>query len=93
MTLLVLGAALCFVVLLLRSAARRSAEAAGPGRRSEVPPRTARQRLGTAKLLIAALLVWLVISFNLRHSILQIDGADEPPSAWERLIRFLADLF
>ncbi len=88
MTLLVLGAALCFVVLLLRAAARRSAEAAG-----EVPPRTTRQRLGTAKLLVAALLVWLVISFNLRHSILQIDGADQPPTVWERLVRFLADLF
>lgn len=88
MTLLVLGAALCLVVLLLRAAARRSAEKAG-----QVPPRTARQRLGTAKLLLAALLVWLVISFNLRHSLLQIDGADQPPSQWERLVRFLTDLF
>lgn len=88
MTLLVLGAALWFVVLLLRAAARHSTGTTG-----QVPARTVRQRLGTAKLLLAALLVWLVIGFNLRHSILQIDGADQPPSAWERLVRFLADVF
>ena len=88
MAILLLGAALFFIVLLLRVQARRSAEAAGQAER-----RTPRQRLGTFKLLIAALLVWLVISFNLQRSILQIDGQNPEPSFFERMVRFLADLF
>lgn len=53
-----------------------------------------KQRFRTAKLLIGALLAWLVISFNLRHLNGSLNGdPQEPESTWERVVRTLHDMF
>jgi len=74
-----LGAGLCFGVLYLRY---RSQPKDGPRR-------TPKQKIKTAKILFAALLAWLTLSFTLRHMIGKIDGADQEPSLMERVVSYL----
>ncbi|HYL72738.1 MAG TPA: hypothetical protein VEU96_00955 [Bryobacteraceae bacterium] len=74
-----LGAGLCFGVLYLRY---RSQPKDGPRR-------TTKQKTKTAKILFAALLAWLTLSFTLRHMIGKIDGVDQEPSLVERVVAFL----
>lgn len=51
-----------------------------------------KQWRGTAKVLLAAIVVWLVVSFNLQHLERSISGEPQTePSTWERVIRTLAD--
>lgn len=50
-------------------------------------PRGTKRRLGTFKLLLGALLVWLIVSFNLQHLNLAMSGEDQAPSTWERVVR------
>ncbi|HEX5230466.1 MAG TPA: hypothetical protein VFW44_22295 [Bryobacteraceae bacterium] len=54
------------------------------------PRRTPQQQLKTVKLLVAALLVWLAVSFSLRHTLAQMDGADYEPSFLERVVKFFS---
>ena len=75
-----LGAGLCLGVLYLRY---RSQPKDGPRR-------TPKQKLKTAKILFAALLVWLTLSFTLRHMIGKLDGADREPSVLERIVSYLS---
>ena len=53
------------------------------------PRRTKQQTLKTAKILFAALLAWMAISYSLRHTLAKMDGADYEPSMMERLVSFL----
>jgi len=77
------GAALCLLVLYWRYQT---------GKKDPNPkPRTFKQKYETAKILGAALLVWLMISLNLRrlsHSL----SADTPfePSLFDRVVEFLS---
>jgi hypothetical protein len=56
------------------------------------PASSTKQRLKTAHVLLIALAVWLVVSFNLQHLNRALGG--EPagePSTWERIVRFVAE--
>lgn len=76
----ILGLAAALGVLYLRA---RAAKGQGPS--------STKQRLKTAHMLAIALLVWLVINFNLQHLNQSLGGhpAGEP-SAWERIVRYVA---
>ena len=75
-----LGLAVCLGVLYLRARAAKGQ-----------PPRTTKQKLTTARVLVVALLVWLVISFNLQHLNQSLSGQPVgEQSAWERIVRFVA---
>jgi len=76
----ILGLALCLGMLYLRVKGAKTRAAS-----------STKQRLKTARVLLVALLVWLVINFNLQHMNRALSG--EPvgePSAWEKVARFLA---
>lgn len=75
-----LGAGLCFGVLYLRYRSQPK----------DAPRRTPKQKLKTAKLLFAALLAWLALSFTLQHMIGKLDGADREPSVVERIVAYLS---
>ena len=76
-----LGAGLCLGVLALRYRSRPK----------DAPRRTPRQQLKTAKILLAALVAWLALSYSLQHMIGKIDGADaQKPSVMERVVSFLS---
>jgi hypothetical protein len=76
-----LGAGLCFGVLYLRY---RSQPKDGPRR-------SPRQKLKTAKVLLAAVVAWLALSFTLQHMIGRLDGAATPePSLLERIVSYLS---
>jgi hypothetical protein len=77
----ILGLALFMVVLFFRARHARKEK-----------PSTFKQRFDTARLLVGALLVWLVISMNLKRLDASLSG--EPPapqSTWERIVRTLSD--
>jgi len=77
----VLGLTLCLGVLFLRARKAR-----------QQPRSSVKQRFETAHLLFAALLVWLVVSMNLRHLNHALGGEPQAPrSAWERVIETLSD--
>jgi len=59
-------------------------------RPKDAPPRSRQQKLKTAKVLFAAILVWMAISYSLRHTIAKMDGADYEPTLMERVVSFLA---
>ena len=59
-------------------------------RAKDRPRRTSKQQLKTVKLLFAALLVWLAVSFSLRHTLAKMDGADYEPSFIERVVKYLS---
>ncbi len=70
----IVGLAVCLGMLYLRAKAAKTQ-----------PASSTKQRLKTAHVLLIALAVWLVVNFNLQH----LNSAGEP-SAWERIVRFLA---
>ena len=56
------------------------------------PASTTKQRLNTAHVLLIALAVWLVVSFNLQYLNHSLGGPPAgEPSAWERIVRFIAE--
>jgi hypothetical protein len=59
-------------------------------RNKDAPRRDKRQRLKTVKLLFAALLVWMAVSYSLQHTIGKMDGNDQDPSMMERLVHLLS---
>jgi hypothetical protein len=54
------------------------------------PRRTGKQKLKTAKLLLAALLTWMTVSYSLQHTLGKMDGTDSEPSLMERVVSFFA---
>jgi hypothetical protein len=76
----ILGLAVCLGMLYLRAKAAKTQ-----------PASSTKQRLKTAHQLLIALAVWLVVNFNLQplNRALGGQGSGEP-SAWERIVRFLA---
>ena len=75
-----LGAGLCFLVLFLRYRSQPK----------DRPRRTLKQKAKTAKVLFAAFLAWMTLSYTLQHMIGKMDGADHEPSLMERIVRFLS---
>jgi hypothetical protein len=76
-----LGAGLCLGVLFLRYRSRPK----------DGPRRTPKQKLKTLKILFAALLAWLALSYTLQHMIARIDGAAaQEPSLMERVVSYLS---
>ncbi|MDP8982734.1 MAG: hypothetical protein M3O35_19325 [Acidobacteriota bacterium] len=75
-----LGVGLCLAVLYLRYRSQpKDAKRSSP-----------RQKLKTAKILLAALVVWMGIHYSLQHMIGNLDGAPaEEPSMLERVVRYL----
>ena len=77
----ILGLGLCLAVLFFRARAARTQ-----------PPSSLKQRLGTAKMLLGVLVVWLLISMNLRHLDRAISGEPKAPlTTWEKIIVALSD--
>jgi thiosulfate reductase cytochrome b subunit len=77
----ILGLAVCLGVLYARAKKAR-----------KQPANTRKKHFDTAHLLVGALLVWLVISMNLRHLDRSLSGEPQAPqSTWERVIRTLSD--
>jgi len=76
----IVTAGLFFVVLFLRYRSR-------PENGS---PRSRQQRLKTAKVLLAALLAWMTVSYSLQHTLGKMVGADPEPSLMERVVAFLS---
>ena len=77
----ILGLAVCLGMLYLRAKAARTR-----------PPSTAKQRWKTAHVLLIALAVWLVVTFNLQHLNMALGGRPAgEPSTWERLVRLVAE--
>jgi hypothetical protein len=77
----ILGLAVCLGMLFLRAKAANTR-----------PASSTNQRLKTAHMLLIALAVWLVVSFNLQHLNGALGGGqpERDPSTWERIVRFLA---
>jgi len=75
-----LGAGLCLGVLYLRYRSRPK----------DSLRRGTKQKVKTAKLLLAALVAWMGIFYTLQHMIGSIDGAAQSePSLMERAVSFL----
>jgi hypothetical protein len=75
-----LGAGLCFLVLFLKYRSQPK----------DRPRRSPKQRLGTAKMLLAAVVAWMALSFTLQHMLAKLDGPVTPePSLLERIVSFL----
>lgn len=77
----ILGLAVCLWVVYQRA------------RKSRNQPRgSAKQRFKTAHLLVAALVAWLVINFQLQHLNRAMSGEPQAPqSTWERIVQTLSD--
>jgi len=77
----ILGLALCLAVLYKRARKARTQ-----------PASRAKQRFKTARLLVGAILVWLVVSIQLKHLNRAISGEPQAaPSLWERVVQTLSD--
>ena len=75
-----LGAGLCFATLYLRYRSRPK----------DSPRRTSKQKLKTAKILLAALVAWMGVYYALQHMIGDIDGLPpQEPSPMERVVSYL----
>lgn len=75
-----LGAGLCLTVLFLRYRSRPK----------DSPRRSPKQRLKTAKILLAAVVAWMGIYYTLQHMIGNLDQAPaQEPSLMERVVLFL----
>ncbi len=74
-----LGAGLCLGVLFVRYRSQPK----------DRPRRTAQQKLKTAKIMLAALVAWMALSYSLQHMIGKLDGADREPSLMERVVSYL----
>jgi hypothetical protein len=75
-----LGAGLCLGVLYLRY---RSQPKDGPRR-------STKQKLKTVKILAAAFLAWMALSYSLQHQMERIDGPAHEPSMMERIVAYLS---
>jgi peptidoglycan biosynthesis protein MviN/MurJ (putative lipid II flippase) len=76
-----LGAGLCFAVLFLRYRSRPK----------DAPGRSTKQKLKTAKVLLAAGVAWMALYYTLQHTIGNLDGAATPePSLMERIVSYLS---
>ena len=75
-----LGLALCLGVLFLRAREARNKPGSSP-----------KQRFKTAHLLVGALILWLVIGFNLKHLDQSISGEPQTQSTWEKIVRTISD--
>jgi hypothetical protein len=76
----IVGLALCLGVLFLRSRSARKQPSSSP-----------KQRFKTAHLLFGALIVWLVISFNLQHLDQSLSGEPQAQTTWEKVVRTISD--
>jgi hypothetical protein len=76
----ILGLAVCLGILY------RRAKASNTG-----PASSAKQRLKMAHVLLVALAVWMVVSFNLQHLNGALSGQrTAEQTTWERIVRFMA---
>ena len=77
----ILGLVLVLGVIFLRARAARNQ-----------PASSAKQRFKTVHVLIGAVVVWLVISMNLKRLDVSLSGEPQAPqSTWERVVRTLSD--
>jgi uncharacterized membrane-anchored protein len=76
----IITAGIFFVVLYLRF----------QNRSKDGPRRSKTQKGKMVKVLIAAIVAWMAVSYSLQHSMGQIDGADHEPSFMERAVSFLS---
>jgi hypothetical protein len=75
-----LGAGLCLSVLFLRYRSRPK----------DCPRRSTKQKIKTAKILLAALVAWMGIYYTLQHMIGNLDGAVvQESSLMERIVSYL----
>jgi amino acid transporter len=75
-----LGAGLCLIVLFLRYRSRPK----------DSPRRSPKQKLKTAKILLAAVVAWMGLYYTLQHMIGNLDqAAAQEPSLMERVVLFL----
>jgi hypothetical protein len=76
-----LGAGLCFGVLFLRYRSRPK----------DSPRRSPKQKLKTAKVLLAGLVTWMALYYTLQHMIGNLDGvAPQEPSLMERIVTYFS---
>lgn len=76
-----LGAGLCFAVLFLRYRSRPK----------DSPRRSTKQKLTTAKVLLAGAAAWMALYYTLQHMIGNLDGAPaQEPSLMERIVSYLS---
>jgi peptidoglycan biosynthesis protein MviN/MurJ (putative lipid II flippase) len=76
-----LGACLCLGVLWLRYRSQPK----------DRPRRSREQILKTAKVVLAAVVAWMALSYSLQHMIFNLDGAAAPePSLMERIVLYLS---
>jgi hypothetical protein len=76
-----LGAGLCFAVLFLRYRSRPK----------DTPRRSTKQKLKTAKVLLAGVVAWMALYYTLRHMIGSLDGVvAQDPSLIERVVSYFS---
>ncbi|HTA68000.1 MAG TPA: hypothetical protein VK776_06970 [Bryobacteraceae bacterium] len=75
-----LGAGLCFAVIFLRYRSRPK----------DSPPRSTKQKVKTAKVLLAGAGAWMALYYTLRHMIGSLDGVVVEPSLMERFVSYLS---
>jgi len=76
-----LGAGLCLGVLFLRYRSRPK----------DSPRRSPKQKLKTAKVLLAGLVAWMALYYTLQHMIGNLDGvAHQEPSLMERIVSYFS---
>lgn len=56
------------------------------------PRRSILETLMTAKVLLIALAVWLMVSFKLQHTLAKLDGTHSEPQLLERIASFFSRL-
>ena len=76
-----LGAGLCLGVLFLRYRSEPK----------DSPRRSPKQKLKTAKVLLAGLVAWMALYYTLQHMIGNLDGvAPQEPSLLERIVSYFS---
>jgi hypothetical protein len=76
-----LGAGLCLGVLFLRYRSQPK----------DSPRRSPKQKLKTAKVLLAGLVAWMALYYTLQHMIGNLDGvAPQEPSLLERIVSYFS---
>jgi hypothetical protein len=54
-------------------------------------PRRGKQRKGKlVKVLLAAIVAWMAVSYSMRHTMAKMDGDDQEPTFMERVVSFLS---
>jgi heme/copper-type cytochrome/quinol oxidase subunit 2 len=77
-----LGVGLYFVLLYFRYRSQSKQQ----------PRRNILETLMTAKVLLIALAVWLMVSFKLQHTLAKLDGTHSEPQLLERIASFFSRL-